>query len=154
MDATQLTQTNARTTSDLGYYLRYLFLGTFFGIVLIKSEVISWYRIQEMFRFQGFHMYGIFATAILTGVLSVWLIRRFNLRSLDGEPLDYPPKEPRRYSYLLGGTVFGLGWGLTGACPGPVAALIGAGYGAFIVVLASAILGTWVYGYVRHKLPH
>jgi uncharacterized membrane protein YedE/YeeE len=154
VDATHSPQVTEQSTSNLGYYLRYLLLGTFFGIVLIKSEVISWYRIQEMFRFQGFHMYGIFATAILTGVLSVWLIRRFDLRSLDGEPLDYPAKEPRRYSYLFGGTIFGLGWGLAGACPGPVAALIGAGYGAFMVVLASAIVGTWVYGYVRHKLPH
>jgi uncharacterized protein len=146
--------TEKATSSGLGFFLTYLALGTAFGFILIKAEVISWYRIQEMFRFQGFHMYGVFMTAILTGVISVWLIKRFNIRSLDGEPIHFPDKEPKRYSYLLGGIIFGLGWGLTGVCPGPIAALIGAGYTVIVVVLAGAVLGTWVYGAVQHKLPH
>lgn len=150
------TQEPAATAdrSRAAQFLKYLAFGTAFGFILIKSEVVSWYRIQEMFRFQGFHMYGIFATAILTGVLSVWLIKRFDIKTADGQPVYYPPKEPRRYSYLLGGTLFGFGWGLTGACPGPIAALIGGGYTAFLVVFASAVLGTWAYGYLRPKLPH
>ena len=133
---------------------RYLVLGTLFGFMLIKSEVVSWYRIQEMFRFQSFHMYGIFITAILTGVISVALIKRFKLRALDGEPITFSPKAPSRYRYVLGGITFGLGWGLTGVCPGPIFALIGNGFTVMVVVLASAVLGTWAYGVLRDKLPH
>lgn len=133
---------------------RYLLLGTVFGFMLIKSEVVSWYRIQEMFRFQSFHMYGIFITAILTGVVSVALIKRFKVRSLSGEPITFLPKAPSRYRYILGGTVFGLGWGLTGVCPGPIFALLGNGFTVMMVVLASAVLGTWAYGLLRERLPH
>jgi uncharacterized membrane protein YedE/YeeE len=138
----------------LAFFLKYLSLGTAFGFVLIKSEVVSWYRIQEMFRFQSFHMYGIFATAILTGVLTVWLIKRFKIPSVDGEPITFSQKTPHRYSYLFGGVIFGLGWGLTGVCPGPVLALIGGGFSVVLVILASAVLGTWTYGYLRPRLPH
>ena len=135
--------------------IAYLCLGIFFGILLIKSEVISWFRIQEMFRFQGFHMYGILGSAVIIAALSIRLIRRFGLRSLGGDPIELPDKEMgggRRY--LFGGISFGLGWGLTGACPGPILALIGYGVGPFLVVFASAIVGTWAYGHLRPRLPH
>lgn len=134
--------------------LKYLALGTAFGIVLIKSEAVSWYRIQEMFRFQSFHMYGLFATAILTATLGVALIKRFGVRSLDGETIVFKPKEGRPHRYVLGGLTFGVGWGLTGICPGPMAALIGGGYTVVLVVLLSAVVGTWAYGVLRPRLPH
>jgi len=142
------------STSQTRGLVRYLVLGTLFGLVLVKSEVVSWYRIQEMFRFGSFHMYGVFLTAIPTAMLSVALIKRFSVRAVTGEPITFTPKAPARYRYLVGGTLFGLGWGLTGACPGPIAALIGSGASVFLVVLASAVLGTWAYGVVRPKLPH
>jgi uncharacterized membrane protein YedE/YeeE len=147
-------QTQSAERPGLGHYLMYLAFGTFFGFVLVRAEVVSWYRIQEMFRFQSFHMYGVIGSAVLVGILSLWLIRRFNVKALDGSAIDVPPKEPARYRYLAGGTLFGLGWALTGACPGPIAALIGAGYEAMLVVLGSAVAGTWLYGRVQHKLPH
>ena len=148
-----LNQTDDRSTS-YAYLLRFLLLGMAFGLILIKSEVISWYRIQEMFRFQSFHMYGIFFSAILTGVLSVWILKKLKVKSIDGEPIEFDLKAPGWRRYLFGGTVFGLGWGLTGVCPGPIAALIGAGYGVMLAVLLSAVLGTWVYGSLRSRLPH
>lgn len=141
------------TTQTRGL-VRYLLLGTFFGLVLIKSEVVSWYRIQEMFRFGSFHMYGVFLTAIPTAMLSVALIKRLRVRAVTGDPITFTLKAPARYRYLVGGTLFGLGWGLTGACPGPIAALIGGGASVFLVVLLSAVAGTWVYGVLRSRLPH
>ena len=132
----------------------YLTAGTIFGVVLVKSEAVSWFRMQEMFRFQSIHMYGLFATAILTGVIGVALIKRFGLRSLHGDPIAFAPKERSSKRYVFGGLTFGLGWGLTGICPGPMAALIGGGYSVVLVVLASAIAGTWAYGMLRSKLPH
>ena len=134
--------------------LRYVFAGIFFGIILIKAEVLSWYRIQEMFRFQSFHMYGVIGAAVLVGAISVWLIKRFNLRTLSGDEITFCPKARTYPRYLIGGALFGLGWAMTGACPGPIAALIGSGASVFIVVLISAVLGTRVYGMLRHKLPH
>ncbi len=116
--------------------------------------MVSWYRIQEMFRFGSFHMYGVFLTAIPTAMLSVALIKRLRVWAVTGEPITFTPKAPARYRYLLGGVLFGLGWGLTGACPGPIAALIGGGASVFIVVLLSAVAGTWAYGVLRHRLPH
>ena len=135
--------------------LVYLLLGIAFGILLIKSEVISWYRIQEMFRFQSFHMYGILGSAVGVSALSLMLIRKLGLRAATGEVIDVPPKEMGSgYRYALGGTAFGLGWALTGACPGPILALVGYGITPFLVVLAAALAGTWVYAHVRPNLPH
>jgi uncharacterized membrane protein YedE/YeeE len=133
----------------------YLSLGILFGIVLTKSEVISWFRIQEMFRFQAFHMYGIIGSAVVTAALSLQLIKRLGIKSLSGTPIVIPPKEMGSGTrYWLGGTIFGLGWALVGACPGPLFALIGNGVGVALAVLMSAVAGTWVYGAVRPRLPH
>ena len=133
----------------------YVAIGTLFGIVFTKAEVISWFRIQEMFRFQSFHMYGIMATAVGVAMSSVWLIRRFGVRTLAGDAIDIPPKTMGTGTrYWAGGTIFGLGWALTGACPGPLFALIGAGVGVMVVTLLSAVAGTWVYGWLRPRLRH
>ncbi len=132
----------------------YILLGVFFGIVMSKSEAISWYRIQEMFRFQSFHMYGIIGSALVFGVVLVQIIKRYNLKSVGGGAINLAPKDFSVPRYLFGGIFFGLGWALTGACPGPIFVLIGQGYLAFLVVLASAVLGTFVYGLVRERLPH
>ena len=139
----------------LGGLVVYLGLGVLFGIVLTKSEVISWFRIQEMFRFQAFHMYGVIGTAVLTAALSLQAIKRLGLRSLDGQPIAVPPKTMGRGTrYWLGGTLFGLGWALVGACPGPLFALLGNGVGVIAVPLVSAAVGTWAYGALRPVLPH
>ena len=135
-------------------YVSYLAIGFFFGFVLIKAEVISWYRIQEMFRFQSFHMYGIISSAIVVGMISIWLIRHFRISALNGENVTFTPKARTYPRYIIGGTIFGLGWSLTGACPGPILALIGGGMSVLLVVLASALLGTWFYGAMRTRLPH
>ena len=132
---------------------KYLLIGVFFGLVLVKSEVVSWFRIQEMFRFESFHMYGVIGVAVITGIISVQLIRRFNISSMEGKKIDLTPK-PLSKANFIGGIIFGLGWALTGACPGPIYALIGSGYLVFVVVLASAILGTFTYGVLKEKLPH
>ncbi len=124
-----------------------------FGLLLIKAEVISWYRIQEMFRFQSFHMFGIIGSAVVVGMISVWLIRKFNVKTIYGETVEIHPKKFNK-GQVIGGLIFGFGWALTGACPGPLFALIGSGITVIIVVLLSAIAGTWVYGYFREKLPH
>lgn len=134
--------------------LKFLLIGIFLGVVLTKAEAISWFRIQEMFRFGSFHMYGLFAMAIPVAALSVFLIRRFNLKSFSGEPIIIKPKAFNKIGNSLGGLLFGLGWALTGACPGPIFALIGSGYWIFFVVLLSALGGTYVYGLIRDKLPH
>jgi uncharacterized membrane protein YedE/YeeE len=133
--------------------LRYLALGTGFGFVLTKSEAISWFRIQEMFRFQSFHMYGLMFSAVLVGLISVQLIKRFNVRTLSGEPISIEPKQ-FTWGKVIGGTIFGLGWALIGACPGPLYALVGAGVWVIAVGLLAAIAGTWMYGLMREKLPH
>ena len=136
-------------------YLPYLLAGVIFGFVLIKSEAASWYRIQEMFHFQNFHMFGIMFSAILTGFVSVQIIKRFRQKhALDGQPIEIPVKEPGRKSYILGGLIFGFGWGLIGLCPGPVFALVGTGSIGAMVVLAGALHGTWLYGALKHHLPH
>lgn len=130
-------------------------LGTLFGIVLTRSEVISWFRIQEMFRFQSFRMYGIIGSAVLTAAVSVQLINRLGVRALSGEPIVIPTKALGRGTrYWLGGTLFGLGWALVGACPGPLFALVGAGVPVMLVPLVSAVAGTWLYGALRPRLPH
>ncbi len=143
---------STRPAARLGVYFA---LGLVFGVVLTKSEVISWFRIQEMFRFQAFHMYGIIGSAILVAGLSLQLIRRVGARSLDGQPIVIPPKAMGRGTrYWLGGSMFGLGWALVGACPGPLFALLGAGVGVMIIPLLSAVAGTWCYGALRPRLPH
>ncbi len=134
--------------------LAYLFLGVAFGIVLTKSEVLSWFRIQEMFRFQSFRMYGIIGTAIATAAISLGLIKQLQLRAASGEIISIPPKQlGRGIRYAVGGTIFGLGWALTGACPGPLFALIGNGVSVMIVAVLSALVGTWIYGLLRPRLP-
>jgi uncharacterized membrane protein YedE/YeeE len=134
--------------------LSYLFIGMFFGIVMYKSEAASWFRIYEMFQFQSFHMYGIMGSALVLGILGVQLIKKNNLKSFYGEPIKFVPKDKGITRYLVGGTIFGLGWALAGSCPGPIYTLIGAGYVSIIVVLLGAILGTFIYGLIKDKLPH
>jgi uncharacterized membrane protein YedE/YeeE len=138
---------------QLSSYLGYLVMGIFFGIILIKSEVVSWFRIQEMFRFQSFQLYGLMASAIVVGIISVALIIKFNARSISGESIVLPRKKFNK-GQVFGGLLFGLGWGITGACPGPLFAQIGAGATVVIITLLSAIAGTWVYGRLREYLPH
>lgn len=137
----------------------YLLLGTYLGVVFVQSEVVSWFRIQEMFRFQSFHMYGIIGTAVAVAALSVQVIKRLGLKTLHGEPIQLTPKEWGRgrlpgARYWLGGTAFGMGWALVGACPGPMFALVGGGITVLLVALLFAMLGTWSYAALRHRLPH
>lgn len=145
---------NASAISVPWYYnIKYLFIGMFFGIILVKTEVISWFRIQEMFRLQSFHMYGVIGSAVVVGMAGVWLIRKFRLKTISGEPIIFTQKKFNK-GQVYGGLLFGFGWALTGACPGPMFALVGDGVSVFLVVVLSAIAGTWVYGLVRHRLPH
>lgn len=134
-------------------HLKYVAVGTMFGMVFVKAEIISWFRIQEMFRLEAFHMYGVIGSAVMVGMLSVWLIRRLGLRAITGEPIVIAPKTFHR-GQIYGGLLFGLGWALTGACPGPLFAQVGAGYAAVAVTVISAIAGTWTYGALRDRLPH
>lgn len=133
--------------------LKYLIVGILFGIVFVKAEVISWFRIQEMFRFQSFHMYGIIGSAVVTGMVSVFVIKRFNIKTIYGEKIEFHPKKFSK-GQIYGGLLFGFGWAITGACPGPLFAQIGTGAAVIAVTLLSAVAGTWVYGYFREKLPH
>lgn len=133
--------------------LKYLITGILFGIVFVKAEVVSWFRIQEMFRFQSFHMYGIIGSAVVVGMISVWLIKKFNIKTIYGEKIEFHPKKFNK-GQIYGGLIFGLGWAITGACPGPLFAQIGTGAFVIIVTLLSAIAGTWLYGLLREKLPH
>ncbi len=135
-------------------FIKFLVLGIVFGIVMAKSEAISWFRIQEMFRFQAFHMYGIIGTAVTIGVIGVALIKKFKIRDFHGNPILFHPKEKSIVRYLAGGTIFGLGWALSGACPGPMVVNIGYGFFAMAIVFAFAIAGTFLYGYIKEKLPH
>lgn len=135
-------------------YIKFLLAGILFGIVMAKSEAMSWYRIQEMFRFHSFHMYGIIGTAVTLGVIGVSLIKKFQIRDFSGNPIMFYPKDKSVARYLLGGTIFGLGWALSGACPGPMVVNIGYGYLTMSIVFLFAILGTYLYGVVKNKLPH
>lgn len=144
---------DSRSQLPWWHNIKYLVAGTFFGIVLIKSEVVSWFRIQEMFRLQSFHMYGIIGSAVLVGIISVWAIKKFKIKTIHGETIEFYPKKFNKGN-VYGGLLFGAGWALTGACPGPIFALIGSGALVMIVTLLSAIAGTWVYGYFRDRLPH
>ncbi|MDQ8747642.1 transporter [Elizabethkingia miricola] len=133
--------------------LKYMLVGILFGIIFVKSEVVSWFRIQEMFRLQSFHMYGIIGSAVLTGMVSVWIIKKFNIKTIHGESISITPKQFNK-GQIYGGLLFGFGWAVTGACPGPLFAQIGTGVTVIIVTLLSAIAGTWVYGLIRSRLPH
>lgn len=133
--------------------IKFTMAGILFGILLVKSEVISWFRIQEMFRFQSFHMYGVIGSAVFTGMISVFLIKKFKSRSIEGESIKLDDKKFNK-GQIYGGLLFGFGWALTGACPGPLFAQIGTGATVIVVTLLSAIAGTWLYGYFRERLPH
>ncbi len=135
-------------------YLKFLLAGIFFGIVLAKAEIISWYRIYEMFRFDAFHMYGVIGSAVVLGIIAVQMIKRSKMKDMYGKSITFNPKDMSIARYLIGGTFFGLGWALVGACPGPMFILLGYGYVPILVVIAGAVLGTYVYGLVRSKLPH
>ncbi len=147
--------TRSEAPAQTGFWAnwKYALVGVFFGIVFVKAEVISWFRIQEMFRLQSFHMYGVIGTAVVVGMISLQLIRRFNLKTVGGEPIVVQPKTFNK-GQVFGGLIFGLGWAITGACPGPLFAQIGAGYSVVAVTLLSALAGTWVYGAIRARLPH
>lgn len=135
-------------------YLKYLLVGIFFGIVLVKSEAVSWYRIYEMFKFQSIHMYGIIFSAVILGIIVLAGLKKYQIRSTEGNPIRIPPKEKSVARYILGGTIFGLGWALAGACPGPMYVLLGTGIFSMLIVIAAALLGTFAYGLLRDKLPH
>jgi uncharacterized membrane protein YedE/YeeE len=132
----------------------FLLIGTFFGIVMFKSEAASWFRIYEMFRFKSFHMYGIIGSALLTGIVIVKIIKHGKLKHMGGAPINFVPKERSFSRYMFGGIIFGLGWALAGACPGPMFTLLGAGFFPIAVVIVGAVAGTWVYGLLKDKLPH
>jgi uncharacterized membrane protein YedE/YeeE len=133
--------------------IKYLAIGIAFGIILVKAEIISWFRIQEMFRLQSFHMYGVIGSAVAVGILSVWIIKRFNIKTVYGEKIEFHSRSFNK-GQIFGGLLFGFGWAVTGACPGPLFAQIGTGATVTVITLLSAIAGTWVYGYFRDKLPH
>ena len=135
-------------------FIKYIITGILFGIIMCKSEAISWYRIQEMFRFQSFHMFGIIGTAVLSGIFFTWLIKVIKGKDVNGEDIQFPGKERSWKRYLFGGLIFGLGWALTGACPGPIFVLLGQGYAVMLVVIIGSLLGTYTYGVFKSKLPH
>ena len=130
----------------------YALAGIVFGVVLVKGEIASWFRVQEMFRFQAFHMYGVIGTAVATGITSIWLLRRFRARTISGDTVSIVPKQFRP-AHIVGGVLFGIGWAMTGACPGPIYAQIGAGYGAAVIILAAALTGTGIAGLVMNGQP-
>ncbi|MBC7508135.1 MAG: YeeE/YedE family protein [Ferruginibacter sp.] len=135
------------------FNLKYLLTGILFGIILVKTEVISWFRIQEMFRLQSFHMFGVIGSAVVVGIISVWLIKKYKIKTIYGEPIEFVNKKFNKGN-IYGGLIFGFGWAITGACPGPLFAQIGTGSTVIIITLFSAIAGTWIYGRFREKLPH
>ncbi len=135
-------------------FFKYIVLGFLFGMTLYKSEAVSWFRIFEMFHFQSFHMYGIIFSAVAFGIVGEQIIKRLHLHNIKGAELNVPPKAPQYKRYIFGGIIFGLGWAMAGVCPGPMFILLGAGYTVLVVFLASAMLGTFVYGLLRNKLPH
>ncbi len=133
--------------------IKYLVIGLFFGVVFVKSEVVSWFRIQEMFRFQSFHMYGIIGTAVVVAAISGLIIKKFKIKTLAGEQVVFSER-PMDKGTIIGGLMFGFGWALTGACPGPMYGLIGSGFYVFVIALLSAVAGTYAYGTFKEKLPH
>ncbi|MFT5823370.1 MAG: putative membrane protein YedE/YeeE [Crocinitomix sp.] len=135
-------------------FLKFIAIGFFFGIIMYKSQAVSWFRIYEMFRFESFHMYGIIGSALMIGIAMVQLIKRKKFKNIYGEEIQFTPKAKSITRYLIGGGIFGLGWALAGACPGPMYVLIGSGLWSILIVLGSAILGTFLYGLLKNKLPH
>ena len=145
---------NSSKETDKGLaLLKYVLIGTVFGMIFVKAEIISWFRIQEMFRFQSFHMYGVIGSAIVTGIISIQLIKRFNIKTMHGETILIPTKVFKK-GQVIGGFIFGLGWAITGACPGPLFAQIGSGYTVILVTLVAALAGTWVYGKFEKYFPN
>lgn len=138
----------------MGKYIKFFLVGIFFGIVLVKSEAVSWYRIFEMFKFQSFHMYGIIGTAIITGVALLSISKVLKVKTTEGSVLKVPLKDRGFTRYIIGGTIFGLGWALCGACPGPMYILVGTGVFSILIVIAAALVGTYIYGLLKNKLPH
>ncbi|MCA0153637.1 DUF6691 family protein [Winogradskyella vincentii] len=138
----------------MGKYLKFFLVGIFFGIVLVKSEAVSWYRIFEMFKFQSFHMYGIIGTAVVSGVIILLISKKSQLKTTEGTYLRVPQKDKGYKRYIIGGSIFGLGWALCGACPGPMYILVGTGVFSMLIVIAAALLGTYAYGVFKDKLPH
>lgn len=138
----------------MGRYIKFFMVGIFFGIVLLKSEAVSWYRIYEMFKFQSFHMYGIIGTAVITGIILLRISKMNSIKTTEGSNIRVPLKERGYKNYILGGTIFGLGWALCGACPGPMYILIGTGAFSILIVIAAALFGTYAYGLLKDKLPH
>ena len=134
--------------------VKFFIVGILFGIVMTKSEAVSWFRIQEMFHFDSFHMYGIIGTAVVLGALIVGMVKKTSLKNVSGSVINFNPKDFSIPRYLFGGTIFGLGWAMTGACPGPMFTLVGHGIISMVLVILSAVLGTYLYGALRHKLPH
>ena len=151
LDAICFSEEEIKTPS--WHNLKYLLFGILFGIILIKAEVVSWFRIQEMFRLQSFHMFGVIGSAVAVGALSVFLIKKFNIKSIYGEEIKLPVKSMNK-GQIIGGLLFGFGWAMTGACPGPLYAQLGYGATVTLVTIFMAIVGTWVYGLLREKLPH
>jgi len=135
-------------------YVKFCLAGILFGIVMTKSEAVSWFRIQEMFRFESFHMYGIIGTAVILGSLMTWFIKKSKLKTMHGELIQFKDKNKSVARYLLGGILFGLGWAMTGACPGPMFTIVGHGVWTMLVVIASAVFGTYAYGLLQSRLPH
>lgn len=135
-------------------FLKFLFVGIFFGIVLVKSEAVSWYRIFEMFKFQSFHMYGIIGTAVTTGIILLLIAKKGRLKTTEGTYIRVPLKDKGLIRYVVGGSIFGLGWALCGACPGPMYILVGTGVFSMLIVIAAALVGTFAYGLLKSKLPH
>ena len=140
--------------TSFSYLARFLLIGILFGIVMTKSEAVSWFRIQEMFHFDSFHMYGIIGTAVVLGAIGIFAIKAVGLKTIDGNDLELTPKKMEFPRLILGGTLFGVGWAFTGACPGPLYTLLGHGIGVVIVIILSALVGAAAYGAVRNKLPH
>lgn len=142
-----------QSTETLAGNLKYLLVGVFFGVVFVKAEIVSWLRIQEMFRLHSFHMYGVIGTAVMVAALSTWLIKKFNIKTIAGEEVIFSER-PFNKGNIYGGLLFGFGWALTGACPGPMYGLVGSGFIVFVAAIAAAMLGTYVYGLLQDKLPH
>jgi uncharacterized protein len=147
------TNDSAKPEASIFSYFIYMLIGVAFGVVFVKAEIISWFRIQEMFRLHSFHMYGVIGTAVLVAMISIFIIKKFSIKTLQNETVYLETKTFSK-GQIYGGLIFGIGWAITGACPGPLFAQIGSGFLPVIITLLSAIGGTWVYGYVREKLPH
>lgn len=135
-------------------WIKFVFVGFIFGVILSKGEIISWYRIYEMFWFESFHMYGVIGSAVVIGILGIQLIKRYDTKSIEGQVIEILPKKKSIYRYLIGGTIFGLGWAMTGACPGPMFILLGKGIYAIFIVIIGAVFGTFMYGILSKYLPH